>query len=206
MGLAKAVVALAASLICAGSALAGEYPFSGDFTIAGDAEKADPLDTRRCALNFFRQGNDGGFIAYHVDLEKFRATQQVSYLVYQRGACVYDAKAKIESCTMAFDTDPESQGHVYIDVLESVGEAYIRTASFEDVPQAEDYVSKGIKGDSFGIGYFRCGFDLAKLNAALTDRLSTLPVPARDELTAPSDELLQLQDIADLAKAIGLEK
>jgi hypothetical protein len=207
MARTKAAAAmLFAALMHAAPALAGDYPFSGDFTIAGDPEKADPLDARRCALNFFRQGNDGGFTAYHVDLEKFRSTREVNYLVYQRGTCVYDAKAKIESCNMALDTDPGSQGHVYIDVLESVGEAYIRTISFEDVPQAEDYVLKGIKGESFGISYFRCGFDLAKLNAALSDRVSTLAIDARDQLTGPDTQLLEQQDIADLARAMGLEK
>lgn len=197
---------LIASLMTAVPALAGEYPFSGYLTIAGDPEKADPLDTRRCALNFFRQGTDGGFTGYHVDLQKFQATREVNYVVYQRGICAYDEKAKIESCNMAYDTDKDSQGNIYVDVLESVGDAYVRTMSFEDVAQAEDYVSKGIKGEALGISYFRCGFDMAKLNAALTGRFSALPVPVRDELTSPVAELLLRQDIADLAKTMGLEK
>lgn len=197
---------LIASLVMAAPALAGEYPFSGELTIAGDPDKADSLDTRRCALNFFRQSADGAFTGYHVDLQKFQSTREVNYVVYQRGTCAYDEKAKIESCNLAFDTDKDSQGNVYVDVLESVGSAYVHTMSFEDVGQAEDYVSKGIKGDAFGISYFRCSFDMAKLNAALTVRLSTLPIPVRDELTSPVAEFLVQQDIADLAKAIGLEK
>jgi hypothetical protein len=197
---------LVSSLLMAAPALAGEYPFHGDFTLAGDPEKADPLDARRCALNFFRQGNDGRFVAYHVDLEKFRATGQASYHVYQRGACAYDAKARIESCNMAFDTDPESQGHVYVDVLEYVGDPYVRTLSFQDVPAAEDYVTKDLKGDGFAITYYRCGFDLVKLNAALTEQVSTLDRDTRDTLTAPDSQMLEQQDIADLAKAMGLEK
>ena len=131
---------LIASLMTAVPALAGEYPFSGYLTIAGDPEKADPLDTRRCALNFFRQGTDGGFTGYHVDLQKFQATREVNYVVYQRGICAYDEKAKIESCNMAYDTDKDSQGNIYVDVLESVGDAYVRTMSFEDVAQAEVHI------------------------------------------------------------------
>ncbi len=201
-----ALAVLGVSLIAAGPALAEDYPFTGNFTIAGDPAGKDLLDARRCALNFFRQGKDGGFVAYHVDLGRYIATGQVSYMLYQRGACVYDAKARIESCNMAFDTDSASQGVVYVDVLEQVGESYVRTLSFEDVQRAEDYVSKGDKGDSFGISYFRCGFDSAKLDPALTEQVSTLDRDARDKLTGPSEELLQQPQVADLAKAMGLEK
>jgi hypothetical protein len=207
MTLAKCLAAFLAAGIChAAPAAAGDYPFSGDLTIAGDPENADPLDSRRCALNFFRQGLDGKFTAYHVDLPRFRLTREVKYLVYQHGACAFDEKARIESCHMAFDTDPESREQVYVDVIETMDDAYVRTTSFEDFDQAEEYVKTGMKGDSFGISYFRCAFDAAKRDAALTDQVSTLELPERDLLTAPDAEFLGQEDVANIAREMGLEK
>lgn len=199
-------LALMAVLCASPAAAADDYPFSGDLAIAGNAAVADPLDARRCAMSFLRQDKAGNFTTYHVDFDAFLATGQVSYVIFQRGKCEYDPKTRIERCRMIFDTDRSMQGRVFIDVLDSAGEPYVRTISFEDETQAMAYSATGKMGDGYGVSFFRCAFDGAKLEPALSRRASPLDREARDRLSLPDEALLARQEVIDLARIMGLEK
>ncbi len=199
-------LAMIALLLAASPAAAEDYPFSGDLAIAGNPDGADALDPRRCAMSFLRQDAKGEFTAYHIDLDQFIATGQASYVIFQKGRCEYDAKTRIERCRMIFDTDRSMQNRVFIDVLDSVGDPYVRTMAFDDEKQALDYAATGAKGDGYRVSFFRCNGDRAKLDAALSKQASPLPREIRDRLTAPDEAMLQRKEVIDLAKALGLEK
>jgi hypothetical protein len=107
---------------------------------------------------------------------------------------------------MTFDTDRNMQGQVFIDVLDTVGDTYVRTVAFADDTQAMAYSSTGNRGEGFPVSYFRCSFDGARLEPALSPQASTLGRDVRDRLTGPDAELLQRKEVIDLARAMGLEK
>ena len=206
MGKLARITAALLLMPLAAPALAGSYPFTGHFTAAGEATAPDPLDPQRCALNFFTQNADGTFVAYHADLPHFHKTGAARYLVYQRGTCAYDERAKIETCNMAFDTDAESVGSIYENVLEDIGADFVRATGFDEIEQADDYVKTGDKNDGYANSYVRCHFDAAQLSAALTDRESDLDLDAREEYTSPSEAMLKSADVAALARRMGLIK
>lgn len=201
LALVAAVLALPSA-----PALAGSYPFTGQFTAAGEAAGPDRLDPQRCALNFFTQNADGTFTAYLADLPHFHKSGEARYLVYQRGTCAYDQRARIETCSMAFDTDAESVGSIYENVLEDIGQDFVRATGFDEIEQADDYVKTGDKGDGYANSYVRCHFDAAQLKAAVTDRESDIDLDQREEYTSPSDAMLNSADVAALARRMGLLK
>jgi hypothetical protein len=202
--LSLALVAAVAAMAGIGPASAGDYPFTGYYTIAGNAAAADPLDVRRCAVTFFVQNADGAYTAYHVDHDLFRRTGEVSYLIFQRGTCSYDGAHRRETCANSFDTAPGEQGRVFYDVIETMGPDYIRTTMFDTLADAEAYGATGDKGPGFGDAYYRCRFDEARLVPALSMRASLLGTSARDQLTWPGDDFLAGAGVAAIARAMGL--
>lgn len=197
-------VAFASAVSCAAPALAADYPFQGHFTVAGAGESPDGLDVNRCALNFFVQDRSGDFVAYHVDLDHFKATGGLRYVIFQRGRCSYDAGTRIETCTLSFDTDQNMQGKTFIDVIEQITPTHVKTRAFDDLAQAEAFAASGKSEGDFPITYFSCPFDQAKIAGALTGTSSPLDVAARNRLTGPDATLLQDADVLRLVKATGL--
>jgi hypothetical protein len=197
-------LAFASAVSCAAPALAADYPFQGYFTVAGAGESPDGLDVNRCALNFFVQDRSGDFVAYHADLDHFKATGGLRYVIFQRGRCSYDAGTRIETCTLSFDTDQNMQGKTFIDVIEQITPTHVKTRAFDDMAQAEAFAASGKSEGDFPITYFSCPFDEAKIAGALTGTSSPLDVEARNRLTGPDATLLQDADVLRLVKAMGL--
>lgn len=195
---------LVSAVSCAAPALAADYPFQGYFTVAGAGESPDGLDVNRCALNFFVQDRSGDFVAYHADLDHFKATGGLRYVIFQRGRCSYDAGTRIETCTPSFDTDQNMQGKTFIDVIEQITPTHVKTRAFDDLAQAEAFAASGKSEGDFPITYFSCPFDQAKIAGALTGTSSPLDVEARNRLTGPDATLLQDADVLRLVKAMGL--
>jgi hypothetical protein len=197
-------LAFVSAVSCAAPALAADYPFQGHFTVAGAGESPDGLDVNRCALNFFVQDRSGDFVAYHVDFDHFKATEELRYVIFQRGRCSYDAGTRIETCTLSFDTDLNMQGKTFIDVIEQITPTHVKTHAFDEMAQAEAFAASGKSEGDFPITYFRCPFDAAKIAGALTGTSSPLDVEARNRFTGPDATLLQDADVLRLVKATGL--
>ena len=103
----------------AGTALGADYPYHGYFATSLPDESLD--DTRlSCANGFFRQGPDGSFVNYHLDAARYDSDGTIRYLRYGSGLCTLLADKRTEACKMAFSSDPEEIGAVYVDVVEAV--------------------------------------------------------------------------------------
>ena len=192
------------ALMPAQPSLADDYPFTGDFAIAGDPAAPGPSDLYRCALSFFRQGADGKFTGYHADLAGFSAGDPPRYVIYQSGTCVHDAGAGIESCTLTFETDRELEGRTFVDVISSIAKDHVKTLSFESLAEAQAHSTTGQSDNAFPITYVRRPFDGARLAAALSSSASTVSAGERNQLTSPDDGFLAQKSVHDLAKAMGL--
>jgi len=198
--------AAAGWIALAGPAMAEDYPYFGYLGIAVDAAAPNKLDAARCALTFFKQGSDGSFVSYHLDMENLRSTGNINYLEFNRGKCTYDAGRKIEACNVVTDTDKQSEGKTFIDVVDAIGDSYIKTISFDTMELAVDYADKGNPTSGFPISYFRCPFAPGLVEAAMTGKISTLAIPDRDKLTAPDQQLLESPFVADIMKALGMKE
>lgn len=189
-----------------GPAMAEDYPYYGYLGIAVDAAAPSKLDAARCALTFFKQESDGSFVSYHLDMDNLRSTGNISYLEFNRGRCAYDAGRKIEACSVVTDTDKASEGKTFIDVVDEIGDSYIKTISFDTIELAVDYADKGYRTSGFPISYFRCPFAPGPVEAAMTGKLSTLAMPERDKLTAPDQQLLESPFMTDIMNALGMKE
>ena len=196
---------LAAVLVAATpAARAEDYPFTGYFTNAGDPAKADLLDAKRCALNFFRQEPNGDFISYHLDHDLFVRTGTIRYVIFQSGRCTYQSSTRVEACHAAFDTDRSSQGATFYSLIESIEPAYVFTRTYETMAAAQGASQNGDSTSGNENAYFRCGFDEARLKPVLSADASTLATSAREPLLLPEAPLLTSESVASVARAVGL--
>jgi hypothetical protein len=195
---------LAGVAAVAGPAAAGDYPYSGVFALSVSETPAE-TDLARCALSFFTQGSDGAFVSYHVDIAQFLKDKSVRYLPYNNGKCVFDATQKIESCTVAADTDPSSVGRTFYDVLQSTEGPMVKTTMFETLDQAKVFAKDGTVTGGGPMNLYRCPFKAEWLSGVLAKETSRLDLNARNALTAPSDELLAAPRTKALVEAAGLK-
>lgn len=193
-------------VVVASPALAGGYPFSGAFHMIADGKAPGPEDRAQCALAFFSQGEDGSYTGYHADLAGFIATGKLRYVQYNSGTCSYDAATRIESCTVASDTDAGEIGKTYVDVLLEVTDTKVRTMSFERLDLAQDYAAnRAVPPDAAThVNFQRCAFDAAKLKAAITSDVSTLSVDDRNKLLDADKALLADPHVQAIVTAMGL--
>ncbi len=200
----KLAVMLAAS---SGMARAGDYPFSGTFTIAADPTGPRPEDQAICALSFFSQEKSGRYTYYVVDLDTFKTKKSLRYLVMDRGQCLYDEATKAETCgsiVNGMPADPSTNLH---DVIEEVTPDFVKTLGFDTEAHIKAYHETGVAEGSFPpAGYARCNFDPALLAPALSSAVADLASDQTDKLMQP--ELSQLHDplTLDIMKAVGLSK
>ncbi|MCB1497959.1 MAG: hypothetical protein KDJ86_19400 [Bauldia sp.] len=177
------------ALLCLGmvpSAPAGaeDYPYHGYFATSLPDESLD--DTRlSCANGFFRQGPDGSFVNYHLDAARYDSDGTIRYLRYGSGLCTLLADKRTEACKMAFSSDPEEIGAVYVDVVEAVEADRISLIYFDTIPEAWAYVAG--RGGQRELSYFvRCaGFTDAAMAGHLTDEASRLSIADRDAVLSP---------------------
>jgi hypothetical protein len=174
--------------------------------MAGEATAPGPADRAHCALSFFTQSEDGSFAGYHVDFAGFVSTGKLRYVQYNHGHCTIDAATRIESCTVANDTDKAEIGKTYVDVLQDVSGSFVKTMSFDRLDVAQDYVAKRKvpEGAAMPIGFYRCPFDAAKLKAAISSDISSLAVDDRNKLVDPDKDLLADPHVAAIMAAMGL--
>ena len=186
------------------SAMAADYPFTGYFTIAGNPAEADPLDATRCALSFFRQEPNGDFVSYHLDRDLLLQSGELRYVVFQRGRCSYQASTKVETCHAAFDTNEADQGGTYYSAIDAIEADYVFTVTFDTLTAALGFSQRGDRSGGSDDAYYRCRFDEARLEPALSNDASTLDLDARDALTATGSAFLSSSEVTAVARNLGL--
>jgi hypothetical protein len=197
---------LAFALLPGSAVYADEYPFSGLFWPS--SQEAIPKDVAaQCALTFLEQKSDGSWSVYHVDLEEFESTGTITYYPLANGQCTFDAKQKIETCSVQADKSfPEGVGTVVFDIVTRIDDDIVETLSFADrasvmraVLDPQDLES-GIRQD-----YLRCPYPDARL---LSYRSSVMTNLSKEELNAlrfPSEEVVSSQTVARLVEALRKE-
>ena len=169
--------------VAGGPAAAEDYPYSGFFAQLPDEALADTQ--LACANGFFRQGRDGSFINYHLDSAGYDRDGTVRYVQYGSGQCTLLDGGRIESCKMAFSTDPAEIGAAYIDVIRAIGPDAIDVSFFDDVETARASLA-GAEAPVDDSRFVRCaGFTDEALGGALTTDVSRLSLDDRDELLSP---------------------
>lgn len=182
-----------------GSAVAGDYAFSGYFNIGFD--EGDIADTRlACAHGFFRQDRDGSFVNYHLDPASYDRDGAIRYVQYNRGRCGMGGDGRIETCKMTFSTVPGEFGSVYIDVVQSIEPDLITMVLVDDLDQARAVLAGETPPGDRSL-FVRCpGFTDAGLAGHLTTETSRLESADRDALLSPAldpETRARLQSILD---------
>lgn len=193
-----ALATLVAGTIAAG---ADDYPYSGRLTLTPPAITV-PLAQLYCAYNFFVQGKDGRFTGYHLDLDRFRAGDGVSYVTYQKGTCSLDSVApSVESCLMSFDTDPAMQGRTFIDSFRVLEDGAIGIVYFQSLDEARAFAAGGDATRQPDAQFVPCEDPGGRpVDTYLSDAPSTLSPQARAAITSPdlddtnADTMLKVLD------------
>ncbi len=200
-------MALTMAYLLAAPAWAGDYPFTGTFTIAANPTGPRPEDQAICALSFFSQEKSGAYTYYVADLETFRAKKTLRYQVVDRGQCLYDEATRAETCLSLLGGAPADPSTYLHDVIEEITPDYVKTLGFDTEAHAKAYHETGVADGSFPpTGYAHCNFDPALLSAALSSDLSTLSPEDSGKLMTPDLEMLQDPLTLEIMKAAGLSK
>jgi hypothetical protein len=178
---------LAAGLLAAGAApsAAGEYPYSGYYTVQ-PRETAATDAALACAFGFTHQRVDGGFVTYHVDLDAFRTGGDVRYVEYAAGRCRINPDG-VEACMVDESADEDEIGVTYFDVATNIADDSVDATYFDRRADAVAF-ARHVGDDTGGVAarFFRCpGFSDATLSGALSNAMSTLPIEQRGALTMP---------------------
>jgi hypothetical protein len=97
--ISRLVIAICA-MVVASPSLAQTYPYTGRFTfLSGSDTSKTPQDAVKCAFTFFRQNATGTGSEYVLDLEKYLATDEITYVKIDDFQCKFDNTTMTEACS-----------------------------------------------------------------------------------------------------------
>ena len=190
--------------LCAGPALAEEYPFSGLFTIADGPRSAEDV-ARHCALSFVEQRSDGDWFVYHVDLDGFRTDRSIRFVQVANGHCDYDGQTGAETCVTLSDAAfPEAVGTTVFDLVTEIAPDRVGTVFFADRADLDRALAGQDRGgNGLPQDYLRCPFAAERMMSLVTGDLSSAPGDEIDALRAPDATRLSDPLVGLLVERLG---
>lgn len=78
------------------------YPFTGVFGFVEYGVNLWNRQKNACLTSFYTQSESGNYVWYHVDTDRLRDKDELSYVVWEKGRCTWDAGNRIETCLPEF--------------------------------------------------------------------------------------------------------
>jgi hypothetical protein len=97
--ISRLIIAVCAIAV-ASPVTAQTYPYTGRFTfVSGSEASKTPQDAVKCAFTFFRQNVTGTGSEYVLDLDRYLATDEITYVKIDDFQCKFDDQTMTEVCS-----------------------------------------------------------------------------------------------------------